>query len=400
MGFREVLQDPAIRKLSAAQFVSLLGDFLAIYAVLSVVSFKMHATPAEVAGVLIFYMLPMAFVSPLAGVFVDRWDVRYTMICSDLIRGGLILLLLRATHIWEIYAVLAAISAVSSFFTPAQSIAIRSIVPKEGLMSANAMMMQIMQVTQIASPAITGQLITWFGESSCFVLDAVSFVASAGIVASMPIVRAGGKPERKAGSVIADMTSGVKFIFTHSVLAFTIISMAAGLFAVRCYSALIAVYVRDILHLHQAWFGTLGSLVGIGMLVGTIVVNHLAKTRSKGHMMMSGLFGVAAGVLILALVSSLPVAAVATLGIGFSVALIVISAQTMMQGQTPMEMMGRVTSSLMSVLSLAQVAGLMMSGAIAQAIGIRGAYLITAGLLALIGAVGWRKVEQRKAAEA
>jgi MFS family permease len=201
-------------------------------------------------------------------------------------------------------------------------------------------------------------------------------------------------------TVFADLGEGIRFIFTHRTLTFTILAMGAGLFAIRCYGALIAVYVRDILHASTMLFGWLGSLIGVGMMAGTIVVHKLAKTRSKEHMMMSGLFGVAAGILVLAVFGSVATTVIATIGMGVAVALVIISAQTLMQGQTPMEMLGRVTSSLMSVLSLAQVAGLAVSGGIAQAIGIRNSYYATAALLACIAAAGWRVVERRKAAEA
>lgn len=396
-GFKEVLRDRRMARLSIAQFVSIFGDFLAIWGVLSIVGFKMHGNAEQVSGVLIAYMLPMAFVSPFAGVFVDRWKVKNTMIASDLVRGLLILFLLVSTEIWQIYAVLILLSAISSFFAPAQTIAIRSIVPKEGLMASNALMMQIMLVAQIITPSIAATLIKTVGENACFLLDSVTFFFSAAMVYSITIERAGETPKR-AATIFHDLTSGVRFIFTHSTLAFTITSMAAGLFAIRCYSALIALYVRDILHLAQGWYGALGSMVGIGMVVGTTVVNKMAKTRSKSHMMVSGLAGVAVCVFILAVVSNVYIAAAATLGIGFSVALVVISAQTMMQGQTPMEMLGRVSSSLMSVLALAQVAGLALSGSIAQIVGIRNAYFATAALLLLIAAAGWRTVNQRQAA--
>jgi DHA3 family macrolide efflux protein-like MFS transporter len=91
-----------------------------------------------------------------------------------------------------------------------------------------------------------------------------------------------------------------------------------------------------------------------------------------------------------------PVTVAATLALGFGVALVIIPAQTLMQGQTPMEMLGRVTSSLMSVLAAAQVAGLLLSGSIAQIVGIRNSYFATSGLLVLIAAVGWQVVEKRK----
>ena len=75
-------------------------------------------------------MLPQAFVGPAAGVFVDRWNLKRTMIGSDLIRALLVMGFIFSTQLWQIYATLILLSAVSSFFQPAQSIAIRCIVPK------------------------------------------------------------------------------------------------------------------------------------------------------------------------------------------------------------------------------------------------------------------------------
>jgi predicted MFS family arabinose efflux permease len=193
------------------------------------------------------------------------------------------------------------------------------------------------------------------------------------------------------------MTEGLRYIFTHATLGFTILTMGAGLFAIRCFSALIAVYVRDILHASTGLFGTVSMLVGIGMIIGTQFVTRLAKTRSKEHMMMGGLFMVAFGILLLAVFGNVPLTIVATLEMGFGVALVIISAQTLMQGQTPINMLGRVTSTLMSVLSFAQVLGLMVSGSVAQAVGIRNSYFAMSGLLALIAAAGWRVVSRRQA---
>src|SRR3954467_6223548 len=133
MTFKEVLGLTVMRRVWYAQLVSLLGDFLAIFAVISVVTYRMHGTPAQVTGVQIAYMLPLALLGPLSGVFVDRWPLKPTLVASDLIRAGLVVLLFVTTALWQIYLVLAALSSVSSFFAPAQSVTIRNHVPRHGL---------------------------------------------------------------------------------------------------------------------------------------------------------------------------------------------------------------------------------------------------------------------------
>ena len=140
LGLADVLKLPPVRRLWLAQAVSVFGDFLALYAVLTHVSFQLHATPAEVTGVSISFMLPFALVGPVAGVFVDRWNVKRTMIASDLIRALIVLLLIGAGSLRATYLLLFLMSTVSAFFLPAQSVTVRTIVPPEGLMAANALL--------------------------------------------------------------------------------------------------------------------------------------------------------------------------------------------------------------------------------------------------------------------
>ena len=138
-----VLRFPTMRRLWYAQTISVFGDFVALYAVIAVLTFKLHATPQQVTAVQIAFVLPIALLGVFAGVFVDRWPLKSTMVSSDLIRACLVLLLLAANHVWHFYLALGAISIVSSFFGPAQGVAIRSAVPLNGLRSANALMQQV-----------------------------------------------------------------------------------------------------------------------------------------------------------------------------------------------------------------------------------------------------------------
>jgi MFS family permease len=78
---------------------------------------------------MITFIIPMAIVGPLAGVFVDRWNVKRTMIISDLIRAALILGLVFVTRLEQIYLLFFLVSTVSSFFGPSQSVTLRTLVP-------------------------------------------------------------------------------------------------------------------------------------------------------------------------------------------------------------------------------------------------------------------------------
>src|SRR5258708_8367649 len=171
LGFRDVLKNPNVKRLWIAQIVSIFGDFLAIFAVFSVVTFQLHGTPTQGSMILAAYLAPLAVISPLAGVFVDKWNVKWTMIASDLIRGVLVIALLFVRDLNAIYAIFFALSTVSSFYLPAQSVAIRTLAPAGGLMAVNALMSQAMQASQIISPAISGPIVGALGAHSCFLFD-------------------------------------------------------------------------------------------------------------------------------------------------------------------------------------------------------------------------------------
>ncbi|HWN99365.1 MAG TPA: MFS transporter [Blastocatellia bacterium] len=397
---REVLRLKPVRRLWLAQIVSVFGDFLAIFAVLSYVSFNLHATAPQVTLISVSFMIPFAFIGPIAGVFVDRWNVKRTMIASDLIRAGIAVALVFAGTLGQIYALLFLLSLVSTFFVPAQTVTLRTIVPREGLLAANSLIQQAFQIMRIVSPALAGAMVGWFGAGSCYYLDGVSYVFSAGMIATLviarePIVPAKGSHPIK--SILNDLMAGLKFIFTHSTISFVIMAMAAGMFAISCFGPLIAVYVRDELHATSLAFGIINSLIGVGMIAGTLTMSRLAQKLSKTHLALWGLLTMGGFVLVLAAFKSIGAASLSMFGVGVGVILVFVSAQTLMQGQTPMELIGRVSSTVMSVLSFAQLIGLVFSGSLAQSLGITKLFYASAAMLFLMTVFGYFRLPNQPA---
>jgi len=397
LSMRAVLRVVTMRRLWYAQIVSTFGDFLALFAVITYMTFRLHATPQQVTGIQIAYLLPIALISVISGVFVDRWPVKTTLVTSDFIRAGLCLFLLLVHTVYGFYAALAAISVISSFFSPAQGVAIRSAVPLHGLRSANALMQQVMFILRIVGPSVAILLVGAFGAKICYWLDSASFIASGSLIASLALIvprkapppPVDGHPvvEEKTGipRILADMKVGAGFILNHAGLLFVIVALAAGMFVLGCFGPLIAVYVRDVLHALTKTYSIASGMIGVGLLVGVNALNALAKKMSNTLQVYLGLGGIALGTLLLA---AIPTVATAILGcflIGFSTAGIIVPSQTLVQQETPPELMGRVGSTLMSAIFSAQIFGLVLSGILAQHTSIRGVFgLCTALLIALI----------------
>jgi MFS family permease len=400
----DVMRIPMLRRLWYAQVVSVFGDFLALFAVISILTFKLHASAQQVTGVQIAYMLPIAVLGILAGVFVDRWPLKPTMVSSDGIRAALCLLLLAAHQVWHYYAILAAISVVSSFFTPAQGVAIRSAVPLHGLRSANALMQQVMFGMRIVGPAIAAFMVAYLGPASCYVFDAISFVASACLVASVALGRTAPKPAAPdaentsaIGKIWLDMKQGISFIVHHAALLFVILAMAAGMFVLGCFGPLIAIYVRDSLHASTKIFGIVSPMIGLGMLLGINGLNTFGKKLSNTLLVYSGLCGIAIGLVILTLLPHVWSTLIGNFVVGIAVAGIIVPAQTLFQQATPPELMGRVGSTFMSIVFAAQIAGLVLSGILTQHMGVRRVFALCALMLVVLMAVGKIWMEPKKA---
>ena len=110
------------------------------------------------------YLAPLAVISPLAGVFVDKWNIKchHDRQRRDSRRAWSVALIF-VRDLNAIYGIFFLLSTVSSFYFPAQSIAIRTLAPPGGLLSVNALMTQAMQASQIVSPAVSGLLVEALG---------------------------------------------------------------------------------------------------------------------------------------------------------------------------------------------------------------------------------------------
>ena len=411
----EVLRVPVMQRLWIAQLVSTFGDFLALFAVINFLTFKLHAAPEQINGLQIAYLLPIAVLGVLAGVFVDRWPLKPTMVVSDLSRAVLCLMLIFAHSSVQFYAIMAAISVFSSFFSPAQGIAIRSAVPLHGLRTANALMQQVLFGMRIVGPPVAGVMYKFLGAKYCFIGDAASFVCSGLLIASIALNRTqfaaaekkldGVDPaEQKKGvgagiaSIGTDMKIGISFIVQHAGILFVILAMASGMFVLGCFGPLIAVYVRDSLHASTGIYATASTMIGVGMFAGVTLLNALAKKVKNTTQVYAGLIGMSVGLCLLGGIPHIWAAIVANLIIGFSVSGIIVPTTTMIQQETPPALMGRVGSTNMSLIFGAQILGLVLSGLMAERIGVRHVFGYCAVLLVLLAAAGKLFMEPKSTA--
>ena len=158
-----------------------------------------------------------------------------------------------------------------------------------------------------------------------------------------------------------------------------VLALTAGTFAAGCFGALASLYVRDVLHRGPAVLGMIASLIAAGTLAGSSVLKGCG--RDPRRLIGGGMAGVGASILLIALVPNMAAALIGSAGMGIGVAVVMIAASVMLQGETPPELRGRVSGASASLTSLAQLAALTLSGLAAARLGIRGVFLVSAALL-------------------
>jgi MFS family permease len=378
-------------RLWIAQAVSLFGDFIAAFAVQVAVVFRMHGSARDATGVLLASLAPAIVLGPVAGVLADRWDPRRTMIVSDVARGILILLLAFVTNLPQLYALCFLVSCFSSLFAPAQSITIPLLVKREDLLAAGALMQQTMQLARIVSPAAAGAIAAGLGESACYYADSVSFFLSAAMLATLTCKKPGIAQARRPHAIGGELIQGLRFLFTNPKLSFVTLSWAAGTFAAGCFGALASLYVRDVLRAPATVLGMIGSMIGLGTLVGSAVVGRLARGRDAAPLIGIGMLVVGSAILLLAMFPNRMAALAGAAGIGLGVAVVMVAATAMLQGETPAEMRGRVSSGSASVMSMAYGGAIIVSGGWAARVGVLPVFFLSATLLFITGLYGiWR----------
>ncbi len=400
--FRQVLGNGTFRRLWIAQLVSQLGDWLALLALFSLVAFRRHGSPADVSGIFVAFILPFALLGPAAGVLVDRWNPKATMIASDLLRAVLAVLLAVATTLPQLYALVFGVSAVSAFFIPAQTVTIPLIVRKEELLVANALSAQTMHLTKVVGPAAAGVLVAAVGERACFLIDAATFLFSAAVLSTLAVHREP-RPATGAPSVLAELAQGLRFVASRPAIVFVIVTTVAAIVAAGVFDALIAIYVRDVLSAGSQAFGALVSIVGAGTIAGAFLVGRFGQGVPRVRLVALGIVGVGMAILGIAASARLEPALVASLGLGLAAAAVFIPSQTLLQEETPPAMLGRVSATFTTTITVAQLLGILGAGRLTELAGIRRLYYAVSAIMFCVGLAGyawvrgWRPADPRPA---
>src|SRR5438309_252572 len=237
VGYGELLRgNRPFRLLWLGQVISQMGDWFDTIAVYTI-ALRLTGSSRSVALIMVARFLPTVVLGPGAGVIADRFSRRSIMIAADIMRAIVVLGFLfvrRADQMWLVYLLTVFQLAFSTFFEPAKTAAIPSIVSDRELVPANAIAAVTWSVMLTLGAAIGGFVTGLFGTNAAFVLDSLTFVASAILIGSVSFPHRPPRVKSKAtvGKVlgITETIEGMRYVnHRPRLLAYLLVKPAWGM---------------------------------------------------------------------------------------------------------------------------------------------------------------------------
>ena len=399
-------RSPSFGYLFLATAGSSFGTYLAAIA-LTVDVYDRTESGVWVAALLIADFLPIVLIGLLLGPLVDRLSRRRLMIFSDLVRFGVFAALPFVDGAGGVVG-LAAISGIATgFFLPAVYAGLPNLVPDEELTNANSLLQTVETLAWMVGPVVGGLMLTAWGTSAPYTVNAVTFLISAGLVARIPRGALQSEEPVTRGHW-RDVADGLRLVVTARPLRTVLVVWNVVLIGAGAVNVAEVVFAKDTLDAGNLGFGALIAASGVGLAVGSfLAAPALGKVGLRRHYVGSiALMGVGWGAA--ALSGTIWLAVPFVIGGAAGNGAAIICNRLLVQRGAPDQYRGRALATIMS--SNYAVLGLAMAGAgvLTDVFGARAVW-IAAGAIYLFGSLvalvmtRWlpvRSAEEQEAIEA
>ncbi len=375
-------------RLWSGQAISGVGDFvfdttLTLW-IATVLLAGSRWAPAAVSGLMLCAFGATMVIGPLAGVFVDRWSKRRTMLLSELVRGTLVGVLAVITlvprtaipvGVWLVllYVVVIVVNSAGQFFNPARFATIGEIVHGE---SDRAKAFGLSQATAagavILGPPIAAPLLFALGIQWAMFLNAasyaVSFLAIRSVVFPASDAGRGSRIAAAAGGPAwrAEFADGLKmfarnrYLVTMSCVA-VISSLGTG-----GVTPLLVFFVSDNLHVRASFLGILLMAFGGGAVAGGLVAGRLTRLLNARRVTWLCLLAGGAVFLVLARQTNFAAALVLMFCMAIPVAAMNAGLSSQLLAVTPREFTGRMFAVLTPLMTAASMISVVLAGLLAS----------------------------------
>jgi MFS family permease len=384
--------------------ISLAGDWM-LNVALPIYVYTLTGSALATGGMLVARIIPNLLLGSVAGVFVDRWDRRHTMIVANLLMALALLPLLlvrSAEWLWLVYLVGFVQATIAQFFRPAESALLPQLVAEEQLVAANSLNTLNSNLARLVGPALGGLVAGMAGLPAVILLDVASFLVA---VACIALIR--GAPARAqqatmpaasaAGAWVAvwrEWLEGLRLVGRERVILTIFVMLAITAVGEGVMSTLFVIFVNRVLGGAALELGWLMSAQAVGGLIGSVLVGAAGRRFSTPHLI--GLSAILFGTIDLA-IFNYP-ALIPGIGLGLILFVVVgipgvgfmTGVNTLLQTGVADQYRGRMFGALGTTEGLLALVGTLLAGALGDRFGvvtmlnIQGGGYILAGLLGLM----------------
>ena len=391
----------------AGGLISYTGDWL-LFVGLPLFVYQLTGSTLATGAAVMVRVLPRLVLGSVAGVFVDRWDRRRTMIAANLLLGFCLLPLLAVRSVewlWVLYLVSFVQSVLAQFLGPAENALLPRLVDEELLVPANALNGMNDNLARLVGPPIGGLVVGVWGLGGAALLDAASFFVAAGLVALVVVDGRAARavtPEATAeltaeasrvgpfAAVWREWRAGLALVRRTPLLRSLFIVLGVSLVADSILTALLIPFIEDEVGGGAQALGGLLTIRGVAGLLGGVVIGWVGPRVPPARLLGVSLVGV--GLLFLVQVNYPAVWLVAALLLLSGPFIIgwLTSQQTLLQTGSPDEYRGRVFGAYGTTASLTLLVGSGLASALGEAVGIvpllnaSALLYVAAGVVALV----------------
>ncbi|MFF8609562.1 MFS transporter [Streptomyces sp. NPDC015346] len=284
--WRPVSLGPEFNRFWVGQSVSTVGDRITVFVVPTVMIFALDASAFQVGIVAMAQYLGIPLLGPLAGVLVDRWDNRRTLLVCDLARLAAVAVIPLAY--WQgwlstplLFACVAVISGATIFFTIGYLVAVPAVVPKDHLVRAYSRLEGSRSVSEVSGPSLAAGLYGALGVAA-LVVDAASYLISALSIRSM---RPWGERAVADGSVWRRLTVGFRLNWSDPVLRRVVVAAVTLNCGGPVFVTVLPILAYQGLGVSVGVFGAAMSIAAVGALVGAALAPKASERLGGGRML-------------------------------------------------------------------------------------------------------------------
>lgn len=329
--------------------VSQLGSAMTSYALI-IWAYQQTKSAMTVSLMSFSMYLPYICISIFAGAFIDRHSKKKIMLITDFMAAicTFVIFLLIVTNqfqIWHIYIVNMVIGFANSFQSPAQSVAVGIMIPKEEYARASGMNSFSNNLLTVATPMLAASLISVVGLKGILLIDVVTFLFAEGVLLFfIKIPEVINKHANKNQSIFAGCKEGVQFLCNHKGILFIVLSMACmNFFSRLTYENILSPMILARSGGNTQVLGIVTGMIGFGGILGGLLVTLRKKSDNKiAEIFLTAAFSFLCGDLLMGVGRNVVLWSIAALAASVPIPFITAAQNVIMYEVIPREVQGRI----------------------------------------------------------